>query len=216
MKNDTIFSKSILCACALFGFSSATAMPDTLPTPKVVFLGPPRSLPGSTSERTILFRRVAGGGNSTNSDEPEESIVLLTHTCNNRTLIAQLWNTAGQSKYAPLMPHYYRNAAQYVIIVNTPKEAEHYFLQVHNVDESVKEKAIIVVNEDSVDETVRNEIQVQSNKYGLLFWPVSLSTNAGIRELCDALAERCFEQQPIDFFQRVRLEDDESQKNSCC
>jgi hypothetical protein len=204
MKNDTIFSKSILCACALFGFSSATAMPNPS---KVVFVGPHNS---------SFVQRVANKGAST---------LEYTIRGDGRQCAAQLWGTASQTKYAPIVRSCYRDATQFVIVFSTLEELEHYFLQVFDVDDEVGKKAIVVLDKDAtnsgnetsepcflrvfyVDDNGKKKPVMGIDKNGinpddydeimpvhqLPIYPASLESGEGVDEIREAIATRCLDQ----------------------
>jgi hypothetical protein len=193
MNNNTIFSKSILCALALFGFSSATAMQDY--SAKVVFVG---------RDNFSLLQKIANEGDST-----------LTYTTHEGECTARLLATAIQSEYSPLMPNYCRNATQFVIACSTPEEFEHHLLKIFDVDDEVKEKAIVAFYQGATDPGDYDKIMAAYPQIPLYF--VSLETNNGIDEMREKIATRCLERQrrERDSFQGVRLDAEPQDKCNC-
>jgi GTPase SAR1 family protein len=107
MRSNIFFSKCVLCALALFGFGSATAMSRG----QVVIVG--------ESRKNAIIKRMVYGDDIINASpstatQPVSDVII---SGDNRSINARLWDTTGQYMRFPAQLSVYISMADVVVIV---------------------------------------------------------------------------------------------------
>jgi uncharacterized protein YecT (DUF1311 family) len=153
MENDTIFNKSILCALALFSFSSATAMDSN-----VVFVG-------KSSKKHDIINEIAKINKSyedNNYDDydsclpPNSKKVTFTDGTGFRYFTAMVWDTPSKDEYAHARQRQLCSANVIVLtscangtVAAVNAELNYYFDEVINrvIDPTVPPRTLVLLEE---------------------------------------------------------------------
>jgi hypothetical protein len=216
MENDTIFNKSILCALALFGFSSATAL-ESQTIGKVVVVG-------NFPEKNILIDKMRKIGQDYGNGDYDYDYSSPAHDCyrvnflngtGDRCFTAEVWNTASQNAFSSSreLHLHFANVVVLVSRANGPiatvnAELNYYFNEITNAvrDATVPPRTLVLLEEGG---SPAIQAWCGANGNNLDCFDISTETGEGIAEACTEIGDRLAEQPPHPVLVPER-------QNKCC
>jgi Ras-related protein Rab-5C len=140
-----------------------------------------------------------------------------------------LWETAGQKRYRPITPMYYRGATAAVLVYSVADRESFAQIDVWliSLHKNLNTKVLMFLVGNKCDlEDIRDvgtaEGQEKANAMEAKFAEVSAKTGAGIDELFECIAQTCLEEGGTTIIQEPRVPvqkdgaDGNSGENLCC
>jgi ribosome-interacting GTPase 1 len=206
VKNNTIFSKGILCALALFGFSSASAWHDFVYTSVVVGGSSQKtssellkSIKGHKNEEdltsTSQIGNTASGSYATiRFHSPEIAAVFCNVSCGKKDADAAFRILAPGMRQADLILLSFRadETSEDNGFDNEAEEIEFHFDQICKIvcDERVPQRTIVLIEGGDSQGIRSNAIRTWCENKKLDSVNISIAENSNVRELIDMIEWR--------------------------
>lgn len=159
---------------------------DGIPICKVVLIG------GICSGKNELFNKYNEDANI------KEDYCIKTITVEGKAVKIQIFNTAGQKQYAPIVKLYYKNADVIVFVYNIRLRDSYTELKTFWFNEVKKENvskdikfALVGTNSDCYEfkKVTEKEAKQYAEENGAVFHTVSCKQNKGIEQLLEIIAK---------------------------
>jgi small GTP-binding protein len=138
-------------------------------------------------------RRCDNGSRNSNPQEDED----VLHSHNQRVVEFKIWDTAGQEKYASLVPMYYRAAAAAIIVYDLTRKASFAVLQrwVTELQTKGPDGIVLAICGNKLDlEATREVSEAEAQSYadiiGAFYVEVSARDDKNINALFTEVAKR--------------------------
>jgi len=125
---------------------------------------------------------------------------------NNEAMIkCQLWDTAGQEKFAPLIKTYYKNVAGVILIFDVTQrytfERLHFWINEMNkyapTDYPISK--ILIANKIDLDRKVsKEEASTLAKNYGFMYREMSIKNDINVEESLIALAQDIYKNKEVN------------------
>jgi small GTP-binding protein len=190
---------------------------DQSPLHKVVLLGDSRV--GKTS---IITRQMQGFQPTVVNPTIGCHCSDIQITVDSRTVVLQVWDTAGQEMYRALVPVYLRGAHAALLVFDvTDRESFTSLGHWHDtLSEVVPPSTVVYVvgNKQDLDEHVIDDGQAKqfADAHNAQYHKVSAITGQGIDELFEAVAQKVSEGTALDTISAGLAIEDSASGGGCC
>ena len=161
----------------------------------------------ANSGKTMLCSRICNGYEERGYNPTigiEFSSKEITHQ--DKNILLQFWDTAGQECFAPIVKHYYKNIAGVFFVIDLTSEYSikkiDFWLKEYENNRNPECESIIIALGNKIDCKERvisfKDISEIFKKKNIEYREISAKNNENIQETVDFFLEKCFDELNID------------------
>jgi small GTP-binding protein len=195
----------------------STSLRSEVPSFKVCICGQQ-----GVGKTAMLNRRTSGVFNSDYRPTIAAAFASVNETVNDRTVVLNVWDTAGQEKYQNMMPLYFRNVACVILVldVSAPHSWEFVKRWLDAELQAINPRPFVVVAANKTDLQAVIDMQAVDEWAKGLGFPVFLTSafnGTQIKELFQEIADRLVLTHPVRLKPNTQqLQGNRAQGSSCC